>query len=164
ACGTKRTLCSCQATWPGSPHSDLPWQYYLIFNTVVNPIHLLYLLCTSTFVFRRDFDLPSSPERARIVLLAAGGMQDKQIAAKLKIMPEKAARWQPVSGRRVGGPGERCATTGKTLDNHAGQDPGSGPENDAREAQQCHTLEHAAWPKPLNLAKRVCAGSGISMA
>ena len=23
------------------------------------------------------------------------------------------------------------------LDNHAGQDPGSGPENDAREAQQC---------------------------
>jgi transposase len=35
-----------------------------------------------------------SVERARIVLLAAGGMQDKQIAAKLKIMPEKAARWR----------------------------------------------------------------------
>ena len=45
-------------------------------------------------MFRRDFDLPSSPERARIVLLAAGGMQDKQIAAKLRIMPEKAARWR----------------------------------------------------------------------
>ena len=35
-----------------------------------------------------------SVERARILLLAAGGMQDKQIAAKLKIMPEKAARWR----------------------------------------------------------------------
>ena len=35
-----------------------------------------------------------SVERARIVLLAAGGMQDKQIAAKLRIMPEKAARWR----------------------------------------------------------------------
>ncbi len=35
-----------------------------------------------------------SVERARIVLLAAGGMQNRQIAAKLKIMPEKAARWR----------------------------------------------------------------------
>jgi len=33
-----------------------------------------------------------SVERARIILLAADGMQDKQIAAKLRIMPEKAAR------------------------------------------------------------------------
>lgn len=35
-----------------------------------------------------------SVERARIVLLAASGMQDKQIAAQLGIMPEKAARWR----------------------------------------------------------------------
>src|SRR5947209_9574750 len=35
-----------------------------------------------------------SVERARIVLLAADGMQDKQIAAKLGTMPEKAARWR----------------------------------------------------------------------
>src|SRR3977135_4456014 len=35
-----------------------------------------------------------SVERARIILLAASGMQDKQIAAKLRIMPEKAARWR----------------------------------------------------------------------
>src|ERR1700674_2972423 len=35
-----------------------------------------------------------SVERARTILLAAAGMQDKQIAAKLKIMPEKAARWR----------------------------------------------------------------------
>ena len=35
-----------------------------------------------------------SVERARIVLLAAAGRQDQQIAAKLKITPEKAARWR----------------------------------------------------------------------
>lgn len=33
-------------------------------------------------------------ERARIVLLAASGLQDKQIAARLRITPEKAARWR----------------------------------------------------------------------
>jgi hypothetical protein len=32
-----------------------------------------------------------SVERARIVLLAAAGMQDKRIAAKLRITPEKAS-------------------------------------------------------------------------
>ena len=31
---------------------------------------------------------------ARIVVLAAAGMQDKQVAAKVRIMPEKAARWR----------------------------------------------------------------------
>jgi len=33
-------------------------------------------------------------ERARIVFLARAGLQDQQIAAKLKITPEKAARWR----------------------------------------------------------------------
>jgi len=35
-----------------------------------------------------------SVERARIVLLAGSGLQDQQIAAQLKITPEKAARWR----------------------------------------------------------------------
>ena len=35
-----------------------------------------------------------SAEQARIILFAAGGMQDKQIAAKLRITPEKVARWR----------------------------------------------------------------------
>ena len=35
-----------------------------------------------------------SVERARIVLLAGAGLQDQQIAAQLKITPEKAARWR----------------------------------------------------------------------
>jgi transposase len=33
-------------------------------------------------------------ERARIVLCAAGGKQDKDIARELGITPEKAARWR----------------------------------------------------------------------
>ncbi len=33
-------------------------------------------------------------EQMRIVLLAAAGCQDRQIATKLKITPEKAARWR----------------------------------------------------------------------
>ncbi len=33
-------------------------------------------------------------ERARIVLLAAEGLQDKQIARRMGMMPEKAARWR----------------------------------------------------------------------
>ena len=35
-----------------------------------------------------------SVERARIVLMAAAGLQDQEIAATLKITPEKAARWR----------------------------------------------------------------------
>jgi len=35
-----------------------------------------------------------SVERARIVLMAATGLQDREIAATLKITPEKAARWR----------------------------------------------------------------------
>ena len=33
-------------------------------------------------------------ERARIVLRAADGLQDRQIAEELSITPEKAARWR----------------------------------------------------------------------
>lgn len=33
-------------------------------------------------------------ERARIVLRAGDGLQDKEIAAELGIQPEKAARWR----------------------------------------------------------------------
>lgn len=35
-----------------------------------------------------------SVERTRIVLLAGAGLQDKLIAAQLRITPEKAARWR----------------------------------------------------------------------
>src|ERR1035437_6262140 len=37
---------------------------------------------------------PRMVERARIVLLAGAGLQDQQIAARLNITPETAARWR----------------------------------------------------------------------
>ena len=33
-------------------------------------------------------------ERARVVLLAADGLENKQIAQRMKMTPEKAARWR----------------------------------------------------------------------
>ena len=33
-------------------------------------------------------------ERAKVVLMAADGARDKEISAKLRITPEKAARWR----------------------------------------------------------------------
>ncbi len=48
-------------------------------------------------------------ERARIVLHAADGLQDKQVAAELSITPEKAARWRNRLLERVDGPAEGCA-------------------------------------------------------
>jgi transposase len=35
-----------------------------------------------------------SVERARIVLLAGAGLQDREIALRLKVTPAKAARWR----------------------------------------------------------------------
>ena len=94
-----------------------------------------------------------SVERARIVLLAASGMQDKQIAAKLRIMPEKAAPVaEPVPGRRSGGLAERCATTGKNAHDHAIENPGCDPEDDSGEAFERNSMEYADdggsnWPE-----------------
>ena len=45
--------------------------------------------------YRRGRSLPARwVERARIVLCAAAGLQDQQIAEQLGITPEKAARWR----------------------------------------------------------------------
>src|SRR5580704_10450080 len=46
-------------------------------------------------MYRRGRSLPVRwVERARIVLCAADGLQDQQIAERLGITPEKAARWR----------------------------------------------------------------------
>jgi hypothetical protein len=85
-----------------------------------------------------------SGERARIVLLAAAGMQDQQIATKLRIMLEKAARWRNrfLDGR-CGGLGQRRAKARQEANNQPGSSAGSDPEDHAGEARQCNPLEHA---------------------
>jgi G3E family GTPase len=54
-------------------------------------------------------------ERARIVLRAAAGVQDQQIASELAITPEKAARWRNRQGFSKTGSGLKfkCAATDK---------------------------------------------------
>jgi hypothetical protein len=59
-------------------------------------------------------------ERARIVLRAADGFQDRQIAEQLSITPEKAARWRNrfLPRRRTASAGEGCAAIGKDSDDY----------------------------------------------
>ena len=104
-----------------------------------------------------------SVERARIVLLAAAGMQDKQIAAKLRIMPEKAARWRnrfldgglAALDKDAPRPGRPSTITPAKIQEVVRKTTQEKPA-------QRHTLEHAhAWPRRLASAKRACAGSGI---
>ena len=104
-------------------------------------------------------------ERARIVLLAADGMQDKHIAGQLNITPEKAARWRnrfldggfaalEKDAPRPGKP--RTITRAKiqqVVADDAAQKPATPP-----------TGARAPWRRQRASVKRACAGSGIRMA
>ena len=72
-------------------------------------------------------------ERARVVLLAAAGKQDLEIAAAVGIGNQKAARW------RIG---EGCAAPWAHANYHVGQSAGSGSQDHAGEAWQGDPLEH----------------------
>src|ERR1022692_5273642 len=83
-------------------------------------------------------------ERARIVLRAAAGMQDQQIAAELGITPEKAARWRnryleggiEALGKDASRPGRpRTITATRTAEVIR--------KTTQEKPSQCHTLEHA---------------------
>lgn len=81
-------------------------------------------------------------ERSRIVLLAADGKQDLEIAATLKITPKGGPLARPVSSSRFGGPGEGCAATGPHTQHHGQAGPAGYSEDDPREARERHALEH----------------------
>lgn len=77
-------------------------------------------------------------ERARIVLRAASGMQDQQIASELAITPEKAARWRNRywRDRRTR---KRCVTPRQTTHHHRCPHR-KGPST-------LPTGVHAQWPR-----------------
>ncbi len=82
-------------------------------------------------------------ERARIVLLAAAGKQDKEIAEELGISVQKAARGVSVSEAGVSGIGERSAST-RPPSAHSGADRRARDSDDhAGEVGQRDTLVHA---------------------
>ena len=94
-----------------------------------------------------------SVERARIVLLAGAGLQDRQIAARLKITPEKAARWR-----------NRFLDGGlATLDKDAPR-PGRTPTITPAKIQE--VIRKTTREKPLNAthwsARTMAAAAGLS--
>src|ERR1700682_6058959 len=94
-----------------------------------------------------------SVERARIVLLAGAGLQDRQIAARLKITPEKAARWR---NRFLDG---GLATLDKECD-RAGRQPTITP------AKIQEVIRKTTREKPLNAThwstRTMAAATGLS--
>ena len=93
----------------------------------------------------RSRSLPARQiERARVVLLAAEGKTDWEIAASLNISNQKAARWRKRYLQvGLGGLGERCSPSRPETRHQRPGQRGIDPKNDAVEAGQGNPLEHA---------------------
>lgn len=93
----------------------------------------------------RSRSLPARQvERARVVLLAAEGKTDLDIAASLKISNQKAPRLaEAVSAVRFSGPGERCTPTRPETRHLRQAQRGVDPQDDPVQAGQRNALEHA---------------------
>ena len=93
-------------------------------------------------------------ERARIVLRAAAGLQDQQIASELGITPEKAARWR---NRYLDGgierPGKDASRPGR-------------PRTDQRDARTAEVIRKTTQEKPFNAThwstRTMAAATGLS--
>ena len=82
-------------------------------------------------------------ERARVVLLAAAGKQDLEIAAEIGISNQKAARWRKRFLKLgLAGLEKDAPRPGPHANHHSGQSAGGGSENHAGEARQRDPLEH----------------------
>jgi FixJ family two-component response regulator len=104
-------------------------------------------------------------ERARIVLLAAEGRQDKQIAAAMKITPKKVSGWR-----------SRFLTLGMAGLERDASRPGRAPKITASWARRvvrmttqqkrrmALTGARAAWPERCSSARPACVGSGAATA
>ena len=80
-------------------------------------------------------------ERARIVLLAAEGRQNREIAAMLKITEKKAARWRGRFSRPGHGwTGTRCDATGPPGHHRRSHGAVRGAHDHPAKAGTCHAL------------------------
>lgn len=83
-------------------------------------------------------------ERARIVLLAATGKQDKEVACRIEYhRAQSRALAQPVSGSGPGGAGERRSASGAHPQYPGLYGEAGNSQNHAGEAGSCHALVHA---------------------
>ena len=82
-------------------------------------------------------------ERARVVLLAAAGKQDLEIAAEIGISNQKAARWRKrffeIGFGRIG---ERRTAAWPYPNHHTSQSAGGGPEDHPGDPRQRDPVEH----------------------
>jgi len=83
-------------------------------------------------------------ERARIVLRAADGLQDQQIADELSITPEKVARWRKRFLDWGGGRfAEGCPPARRATHDYRSADHAGGREDHSGETTKRNALEHA---------------------
>jgi len=79
-------------------------------------------------------------ERCRIVLLAAEGLQDKQIAERISVAPLMASRWRSrflARGCRIS---EGCAATGPHANDHRGESSRNRGQDHADDAGERHAM------------------------
>jgi transposase len=110
----------------------------------------------------RSRSLPArTVERARIVLLAAEGRQDKEVASMLKVTPKKVARWR-----------QRFLTLGMAGLERDAPRPGRTPTISASVVRRVVSLTtrqkpptpptgaRAVWRQRWGSARPACVGSG----
>ena len=112
---------------------------------VAPPVELTEDLERALQQWARGRSLPARQvERARVVLLAAAGKQDLEIAAEIGISNQKAARWRKrfLKMGLAGLEREGCPAAWPYTDYHTGPSTGGGPENHAGETRQRDPVEH----------------------
>jgi len=114
----------------------------------------------------RARSLPSRQvERARVVLLAAAGKQDLEIARGVGISNQKVARWRKRFLKRGAAGLQKDAPSPWTkADDDAGTGAGGRPEDHAGETFQRNALEHAHYGKAAEISekggRRICHRHG----
>ena len=114
-------------------------------------------------------------ERCRIILLAAEGLQDKQIAERLSVAPRMASRWrsrfltQGVAGllKDAPRPGRRPSITAEKVAKILAKTTQSAPSNAtqwsrstmAREAGISESSVGRIWRAHLSYQRRECIGA-----
>ena len=83
-------------------------------------------------------------ERARVVLLAADGLENKEIAGRMSMTPEKAARWRKrfLEGG-IAALEKDAPRPGRHAHHHRAEGKAGGGYDAAQKAGQCHPLDYA---------------------
>ena len=132
---------------------------------VAQPINLTLEERTVLEQHSRARSMPArGVERARIVLRAAGGLENQQIAAELSITPEKVSRWR----KRLLDDGFAAlekALRGRVApaQSRISRSCGWSPRRLKRSQATPRIGVRERWPPPRDLVKRAFVASGTPM-